>query len=63
MHILQLSTYHLANDGNLFLEVDPSHPRLLERIVRDQFPSLLYFKTYKDFCNKNRFVQIKKMLN
>lgn len=59
--LLSISSKILNLHGKLFLEVDPSHPRLLEKWCRENSDSGLALRSVqKDFCGKERFVEIIK---
>ncbi|KAJ3630237.1 hypothetical protein MTP99_011441 [Tenebrio molitor] len=57
--ILELSSECLNENGKLFVEVEPRHPRLLRDCLRA--PGLAHVRTFKDFCGKDRFVEMIKI--
>ncbi|KAI4463678.1 hemk methyltransferase [Holotrichia oblita] len=61
--ILQKSSYLLRSGGKTFLEVDPSHPQLLARLLEENNRLRLSIGgVHKDIFERDRFVIIKKML-
>lgn len=59
--LLILADRILTPNGALFLEVDPSHPDLIRNwLNNNRHLNLSYVKTFKDFCDRDRFVFIKK---
>lgn len=60
--LLKYAAKALKPGGRLFVEVDPGHPEYIEFYTK-KYPNLLlkYERTYKDFCNNNRFVEILKL--
>lgn len=63
-NILAFSSRRLClQTGHLWLEVDPSHPALIEKYLNDHKSSLnlQFIACYKDMFNKDRFVEIKKI--
>ncbi|KAB0798932.1 hypothetical protein PPYR_06812 [Photinus pyralis] len=60
-NILRVSSGLLNCDGRVFLEVDPRHPDLIRSWLR-QYPAMKLHleRVYKDFCDKDRFVEIVK---
>lgn len=59
--ILQKSSYLLHDGGKTFLEVDPSHPPLLDRLLRENNRLGLSIRgIYKDIFERDRFAIIKK---
>jgi release factor glutamine methyltransferase len=59
--ILKVASKYLKCGGALWLEVDPSHPELIEKYLHDQMPDLQYVTCYKDLFQKDRFVEIVKV--
>uniref|UniRef100_A0A1B6J338 peptide chain release factor N(5)-glutamine methyltransferase n=1 Tax=Homalodisca liturata TaxID=320908 RepID=A0A1B6J338_9HEMI len=60
--LLLLAQSILRPGGLIFLEVDTSHPKLIQKWVAD-CPQLniTFVKTVKDFCEKDRFVKLRKL--
>uniref|UniRef100_A0A1B6FCN0 Methyltransferase small domain-containing protein n=1 Tax=Cuerna arida TaxID=1464854 RepID=A0A1B6FCN0_9HEMI len=60
--LLLLAQSILRPGGLIFLEVDTSHPKLIQKWVAD-CPQLniTFVKTVKDFCDKDRFVELRKL--
>lgn len=59
--ILNLASGVLLPGGKLFLEVDISHPQLIEEwLVTNKEMGLLVVGVYRDFCDRERFVVIEK---
>lgn len=61
--ILKLSSSRLRLQGHLWLEVDPSHPPLIQKYLEENKSSLNleFIACYKDVFEKDRFVEIKKI--
>lgn len=61
--ILKFSSARLRLQGHLWLEVDPSHPQLIQKYLDEHKTSLnlQYIACYKDVFQKDRFVEIKKV--
>lgn len=61
--ILIFSSRRLRLQGHLWLEVDPSHPQLIQKYLVDNKASLnlQFVACYKDMFHKDRFVEIKKI--
>lgn len=61
--ILKFSSRRLCLQGHLWLEVDPSHPALIQDYLKEHKAalSLEFVACYKDMFNKDRFVEIKKI--
>lgn len=61
--ILAFSSRRLCLQGHLWLEVDPSHPVLIQEYLNEHKASLnlQFVACYKDMFNKDRFVEIKKI--
>ncbi|XP_054260098.1 MTRF1L release factor glutamine methyltransferase [Macrosteles quadrilineatus] len=60
--LLTLASTTLRPGGLLFLEVDASHPTLIEQwITKHPQLNMQFVKSYKDFCEKDRFVELKKV--
>lgn len=62
-NILFLSSSRLRLQGHLWIEVDPSHPVLIQQYLDDHKASLnlQFIACYKDMFGKDRFVEIKKI--
>lgn len=60
--ILDLSVEKLIAGGKLYMEVDRTHPELIEKLLaRNYYEHLKFIEKYKDFLNNERFVKIEKM--
>ncbi|XP_058451303.1 MTRF1L release factor glutamine methyltransferase [Malaya genurostris] len=61
--ILEIAGRHLNVEGILWLEVDSSHPPLIEQFLEDKGPTLglKYVCSYKDLFRKERFVEVSKV--
>lgn len=61
--ILDIAGKHLKSAGVLWLEVDSTHPPLIEKYLEDAAPQLglKYMSSYKDMFRKERFVEIMKV--
>lgn len=61
--ILSFSSRRLCLSGHLWLEIDPSQPKLIEKYLDDHKATLnlQFIACYKDMFNKERFVEIKKI--
>uniref|UniRef100_A0A2D4NZZ1 peptide chain release factor N(5)-glutamine methyltransferase n=1 Tax=Micrurus surinamensis TaxID=129470 RepID=A0A2D4NZZ1_MICSU len=59
--ILAMASYILKDCGNVYLEVDPRHPKMVTNWLSSH-PDLLLFvsATHKDFYGKPRFLHIQK---
>lgn len=62
-HLLRVASNKLKKTGSLWLEVDPSHPELLQKYLQENISDLQlkYVASYKDMYQKNRFVEITKL--
>lgn len=60
--ILKFAAGRLHPQGHLWLEVDPTHPRLIESFIAEQKDvlQLKFVSSYKDMFGKERFVEIMK---
>lgn len=59
--ILNLSSGVLFPGGKLFLEVDVSHPELIEKwLETHKDMGLIVVGVFRDFCGKERFVVVEK---
>lgn len=62
--ILRLASSTLKPNGKLWLEVDSTHPPLIEDLIRNQYKSEFIIEAvHKDFMNIDRFIEIKRTLN
>lgn len=60
--VLIFASKRLCLQGHLWLEVDPTHPVLIEEYLKKEKElSLEYISCYKDMFGKERFVEIKKI--
>lgn len=61
--ILTFASKRLKLQGHLWLEVDPSHPPLIEEYLQDKKSelNLKFVAAYKDMFGKDRFVEIMKI--
>lgn len=61
--ILKLASKKLCLQGHLWLEVDPSHPPLIQAYLKEHMKllSLKFVASYKDMFEKDRFVEIMKI--
>lgn len=61
--ILKFSSSRLCLKGHLWMEVDPSHPPLIQTYLNEHKSSLnlQFIASYKDMFNKDRFVEIAKI--
>lgn len=61
--ILKIASKRLSVKGVLWLEVDPTHPKLIEQHLAEHSNdlSLKYVASYKDMFEKERFVEIIKV--
>lgn len=59
--ILRLSSKILNHNGKLFLETDSTHPKLLKAWLRENCLNLSFVKSFKDFNELERFVEIVKV--
>lgn len=61
-NILIFASKRLCLQGHLWLEIDPTHPMLIEEFLKKEKQlSLQYISCYKDMFGKDRFVEIKKI--
>lgn len=58
--ILYSSSGTLLPGGKLFLEVDPSHPVMIQEWLQKNGLDLEVVGVFQDFCGKERFVVIEK---
>ncbi|XP_035916081.1 MTRF1L release factor glutamine methyltransferase [Anopheles stephensi] len=61
--ILRVAGKHLNKDGVLWLEVDSSHPPVIEEFLtkHGELMGLRFVASYKDLFQKDRFVEIVKL--
>lgn len=61
--ILIFASKRLRLQGHIWLEVDPSHPRLIEQHLHENKSvlNLKFVAAYKDMFGKDRFVEIMKI--
>lgn len=62
-NVLKFAAKRLRLKGLLWLEVDPTHPKLIEQYLAehsDELP-LKFVAAYKDMFDKERFVEIIKV--
>lgn len=61
--VLKFSAKRLRTEGQLWLEVDPTHPKLIEQYVEERADELemKFVASYKDMFGKERFVEIVKV--
>jgi len=62
-NLLRVASKKLKKKGYLWLEVDPSHPELLQKYLQENISDLQlkYVASYKDMFQKDRFVEITKL--
>lgn len=60
--IIQLAGESLKSGGTLWLEVDSSHPELIQKFI-DQHPNLhlKFVASYPDLFGNDRFVEILRL--
>jgi release factor glutamine methyltransferase len=51
----------MVNGGSCWMEVDPTHPALVEELVGNM-PGLTFVQSVKDLNGKDRFVQLKRVV-
>lgn len=61
--IISLASRRLCLHGHLWMEIDPSHPPLIEDYLKNKKNelNLKFVASYKDFFGKSRFVEIMKI--
>uniref|UniRef100_A0A1B6KTZ1 peptide chain release factor N(5)-glutamine methyltransferase n=2 Tax=Graphocephala atropunctata TaxID=36148 RepID=A0A1B6KTZ1_9HEMI len=60
--LLMLAQSVLRPGGLIFLEVDTSHPQLIQKWVADRpHLNITFVKTVKDYCDRERFVELIKL--
>lgn len=60
-NILKFASNCLKLNGHLWLEVDTSHPKLIEEYLKEHSQSLQFIGCHKDLFGNERFVEIKKI--
>lgn len=62
-NILRLASKKLKKTGYLWLEVDSTHPELIQKYLQENISDLQlkYVASYKDVFKKDRFVEITKL--
>lgn len=61
-NVLNIAHKLLNVNGKLYMEVDPTHPEKLKEFLKvNPELQLSFAQTYKDFCAKDRFVEIIKI--
>lgn len=62
-NLLRLATKKLRRNGHLWLEVDPTHPELIQKYLQEHISDLQlkFVASYKDVFQKDRFVEITKL--
>ncbi|KAE8611931.1 hypothetical protein XENTR_v10012639 [Xenopus tropicalis] len=59
--ILSFAPRLLKPGGDIFLEVDPSHPERIKLWIQDHTDThLQYISTVQDFCGRSRFVHLRR---
>uniref|UniRef100_A0A3Q3IGW3 peptide chain release factor N(5)-glutamine methyltransferase n=1 Tax=Monopterus albus TaxID=43700 RepID=A0A3Q3IGW3_MONAL len=58
--ILTLAPRILSNHGRVYLEVDPQHPLLIQRWVKENVEELRYIETRRDITGRPRFCILQK---
>lgn len=59
--VIYLAAKKLRKGGVLWLEVDPSHPKCIEKHLEEFQSDLKFVASYKDIFQKERFVEILKL--
>lgn len=60
--IIQMSSNLLKSGGTLWLEVDPSHPEMIQEFIEQRRQlNLKYMASYPDLFNNERFVEILRL--
>lgn len=61
--VIKLASKRLCSKGVLWLEVDPTHPSLIDAYLKENCDvfKLKFVATYKDMFEKDRFVEIMKL--
>lgn len=62
-NVLRVASKKLKKKGHLWLEVDTSHPELIQKYLQEHISELQlkYVASYKDMFQKDRFVEITKL--
>ncbi|XP_058634019.1 MTRF1L release factor glutamine methyltransferase isoform X2 [Onychostoma macrolepis] len=58
--ILALSSKLLTQQGRVYLEVAPCHPPVIQQLIEEMWPGLLYLETRCDLTNRPRFCILQK---
>ncbi|XP_073708137.1 MTRF1L release factor glutamine methyltransferase [Garra rufa] len=58
--ILALSSKLLTQRGRVYLEVAPCHPPVIQQLIQEMMPELLYLETRYDLSNRPRFCIVQK---
>uniref|UniRef100_A0A8C1DWZ2 peptide chain release factor N(5)-glutamine methyltransferase n=2 Tax=Cyprinus carpio TaxID=7962 RepID=A0A8C1DWZ2_CYPCA len=58
--ILALSSKLLTPRGRVYLEVAPCHPPIIQQLIEEMMPGLLYLETRCDLTNRPRFCILQK---
>lgn len=58
--ILALSSKLLTQRGRVYLEVAPCHPPVIQQLIEEMRPGLLYLETRCDLTNRPRFCILQK---
>lgn len=58
--ILALSSKLLTPRGRVYLEVAPCHPPVIQQLIEEMWPGLLYLETHCDLTNRPRFSILQK---
>lgn len=61
--VICLADKILTPDGDLFMEIHPTHPDILLKWLNEDRRDLKisHVKTFKDFTNQNRYIYFKKL--
>ncbi|XP_051996551.1 MTRF1L release factor glutamine methyltransferase isoform X1 [Xyrauchen texanus] len=58
--ILALASKLLTERGRVYLEVAPCHPPVIQKLIEERMPGLLYLETRCDLTNRPRFCILQK---
>ncbi|XP_075039943.1 MTRF1L release factor glutamine methyltransferase isoform X1 [Mixophyes fleayi] len=59
--VLRLAPHLLSSNGDIFLEVDPRHPDMVEKWLQDHSEDELHLlNVVRDFCGKSRFLHVRR---
>ncbi|XP_039545476.1 MTRF1L release factor glutamine methyltransferase [Pimephales promelas] len=58
--ILDLGSKLLTKQGRVYLEVAPCHPPVIQQLIEEMMPRLLYLETHCDLTNRPRFCILQK---